>query len=53
VFGPNGRWLASAGAGADRRGEIRLWDASDFRPLRDLYTDAGEVFAVAASPDGR
>ncbi len=43
----NGRQLASA----DRRGVIRLWNASNGRTLRAIEAHEGEVTCVVFSPD--
>jgi WD40 repeat protein len=49
AFSPDGRWLATGGAG----GTVRLWDAATGKELHALAGHLKEVNALAFSPDGR
>jgi WD40 repeat protein/tetratricopeptide (TPR) repeat protein len=61
VFSPDGRWVATAGAGTDLLGLIQVWDARTGRlvtpPLRHQRAQwppewEQPVYALAFSPDG-
>jgi WD40 repeat protein/serine/threonine protein kinase len=49
AFGPDGSWLASAGAD----GTVRRWAAADGRPLHAPHAHPGGVSRVVVSPDGK
>jgi WD40 repeat protein len=49
VWGPGGRWLATAGA--DRL--VRIWDVATGQRRAELAGHSGPVLALALSPDGR
>jgi WD40 repeat protein/predicted Ser/Thr protein kinase len=51
AFGPEGRWLASAGADADKT--IRIWDVATWKQLRVLTGHTDGVLALAISRDGK
>jgi WD40 repeat protein len=49
ALSPDGAQLATGGA----PGVVRVWDAAEGKPLRDLPGHALEVYAVAYPPDGK
>jgi eukaryotic-like serine/threonine-protein kinase len=54
AFSADGRRLAALEAGALTESRaVLVWDATPSKELFALYGHAGQVFAVAASPDGR
>lgn len=40
-----------AAAGADKA--VRLWNATDGKPVKELKADSGDVFCIAFHPDGK
>jgi WD40 repeat protein len=52
AFDPDGRRLASTGKEKPIRGELKLWDPTDGKPLAGA-TSQNILAAVAFSPDGR
>ncbi|MGL4552383.1 MAG: WD40 repeat domain-containing protein, partial [Gemmataceae bacterium] len=48
-FTPDGKTLVSAGFD----GHVRVWDAPSGKELRSFKADAGTVYGLALSPDGR
>jgi WD40 repeat protein len=52
AFTPDGRTLASGDGDWDRPGEIKLWNAANWRERQSLR-HSGEVLCLAFSPDGR
>jgi telomerase protein component 1 len=51
-FSPDGRRVAAAVCSEECGGSVSIWDATDGRLLRGLYSDRG-VGAVALGPGGR
>jgi len=49
VFGPDGKWLATASFDST----IRIWELEDGREIRSLAGHKGGVNSLACSPDGR
>src|SRR6266511_552213 len=49
ALSPNGQYLA---IGCDDF-RVRLWDLSTFQPSEELYEEAGTIWSLAFSPDGR
>ena len=49
VFGPDGKWLATAGAD----NSIVIWERSTGRQLRTLRGHSGYIRVLGVSPDGR
>ncbi len=52
IWSPDGRWLASVGAGKEN-GEIMVWEARSGERVRTLVGHTWATFAVAWSPDGK
>jgi WD40 repeat protein len=51
VFSPDGRQIASAGAGEENT--VRVWDAATGQEIFKLPGQTGPVWSVAFSPDGQ
>jgi WD40 repeat protein len=51
TFSPGGKTLISGGGDWNKPGEVKLWDASTWKPKRTLK-HTGEVLCVAVSADG-
>lgn len=49
ALAPDGATLATAGA--DKA--VRLWNAADGKPVRELKADSADVFCIAFLPDGQ
>lgn len=49
ALSPDGKTLASCGA--DKK--LRLWSASDGKPIKDLASDGEDLFALVYHPDGQ
>jgi WD40 repeat protein len=52
-FSPDGKLLAVAGGQPSARGDLRLFDTSDWKLLATLAGHDDVVFGVAFSPDGK
>lgn len=53
-FTPDGRWLATGGGVPSRSGELKIWNVTDGRLVREFKDAHSEtVFAVRFSPDGK
>jgi WD40 repeat protein len=52
AFSPDGKLLATAGGNPGQYGEIKLWEASTGKELRDWRGHRDNIFAIAFSPDG-
>lgn len=50
---PNGWWVASAGGTPGTRGVVRLWDATNGTPIRDLLAAPDVVLALNFSSDSK
>jgi WD40 repeat protein len=53
LFSPHNLWVATAGAGTNKTGEARVWDANDGTPVTSPLPHDSEVVAVDFSPDSR
>lgn len=53
AFSADGKWLAAAGGNCARKGEIKLWDTSNWQNVRTITGHNDCVYAVAFSPDGK
>jgi WD40 repeat protein len=52
ALSPDGRRLASGGAGASGSGVVRVWDTTTGKPLWSTEDHKAEVLAIAYVPDG-
>lgn len=53
-FSPDGKLLVTGGGAPSRSGELKIWDSSDGRLVRDMPdAHSDTVFGVAFSPDGK
>jgi WD40 repeat protein len=52
AFSPDGRLVASAGAGASGTGAIRVWDTATGTPVWSADDRAGGALAIGFAPDG-
>ena len=52
ALSPDGRRLASGGAGASGSGVIRVWDTTTGKPVWSTDDHKAEVLAIAYAPDG-
>lgn len=52
IWSPDGKWLASVGAGKEN-GEIKVWEAQSGKRVQVLRGHTWATFAVAWSPDGK
>ncbi len=53
AFSPDSRHLFSGSADGDLKVTLRVWDVNKGQVLLRLVSDAGPVFGVAYSPDGK
>ncbi len=52
-FSPDGKLLAAAGGQPSAKGDLRVYQVSDWRLLANLNGHQDTVFSVAFSPDGK
>ncbi len=52
-YSPNGWWIATASGTPAQSGVVRLWDAKNGEPIRDMIEVEDSVFGLAFSPDSR
>ena len=52
ALSPDGRQLASGGAGASASGVVRVWDTTTGKPVWSSEDHKAEVLAIAYAPDG-
>jgi hypothetical protein len=52
AFSPDGKILAAAGGQPSARGEVRLFQIADWKPLASFRGHTDVVFSTAFSPDG-
>src|SRR5439155_7750990 len=52
-FSPDGKILAVAGGQPSAKGDLRLFDTSDWKHLATLSGHDDVVFSVAFAPDGK